>query len=323
MGGVYGYYVSIDNPDALLRFITKNPSDGNYIIKRSGQVVEELNNKDEAIKRANEIQRSIVIDKNSNQWIYSTLSPFLIITDTAIHDFKVFESAIRYAKRNGYTKIYYNNDKNPIWEDKIHLPEKIKINVPQLMQLPELPRGCEVTSLAMIFEYYGKKTDKMELAQNIKKDTTPYQVDEKGRIHYGNPYEGFVGDMYNVDNAGYGVYHKPIAELASRYFKDKVIDLTGLEFQDILYFLSKGYPIWVVTNSTYKPLEESYFEIWHTPTGIVKITNKQHSVVITGYDSNHIYINDPLYTSPNRQVDKELFQTAWEQMGYQAITILK
>ncbi|WP_069999897.1 C39 family peptidase [Cellulosilyticum sp. I15G10I2] len=323
VGGVYGYYIIINSPDTLPAFINKQTPDGHYIIKKSGKTIEEFENKEEAIKKAKDIGRSVVVDKDNNEWIYSTLAPFIIITDTAIHDFEVFDSAMRYAKRNGHNKIYYNNDDKPIWEEQAELPEKIKMDVPVVLQLPELPRGCEVTSLAMIFKYHGLKINKMELADKIRKDTTPYKIDNTGRIYFGNPYDGFVGDMYNRQNHGYGVYHGPIAELADQYFKEKAIDITGLEFEDVLYFVSNGYPVWVVTNSTYKPLEESSFQMWHTPTGIVKVTQRQHAVVITGFDQNNIYINDPLYGKPNRIIEKVSFQKSWEQMGHQAVTIVK
>lgn len=322
LGSVYGYFAIISSPDTLPTFIDKKPPDGKYVIKKSGKVVDELENREEAIEKANNLERSVVIDKKENKWIYSTLSPFLIITDKAVHDFEVFDSALRYAKKNDYHQIYYNNDTKPVWENGAKLPEKKKLKVPLVMQMPELPRGCEVTSLAMLLKYNGMNVNKMDLARSIKKDTTPYQISQNGNISYGNPYDGFVGDMYDVRKNGYGVYHGPIADLAKTYFKERVIDLTGLEFEDVLYFISNDYPVWIITNSTYKPLEENYFQMWHTPTGIVKITNKLHSVVITGYDKEHVYINDPLSSLENRSFNRTEFQKAWEQMGNQAITII-
>ena len=40
-------------------------------------------------------------------------------------------------------------------------------DVPFIKQLPELPRGCEVTSLAMLLQYKGVQVDKMQLASEI------------------------------------------------------------------------------------------------------------------------------------------------------------
>lgn len=265
------------------------------------------------------------INATSNQTLEDNrgLGEYLIITDNNRYPFMTFESALEFAEKNGYSKIYFQDNSTLIWEKDKILMSEVALQVPHLLQYPELARGCEVTSLAMVLNYYGYNVSKMELAEEIKKDTTPYLVDEGGKIHYGNPYDGFVGDIYNIKNNGYGVYHGPIAELAREYSRGKVIDMTGARFEDVLYFLERGAPIWVVVNGAFKPLDESEFEIWHTPTNIVKITKRMHSVVVSGYDQEYIYINDPLYNSPNRRINKQEFKSAWEQMGNQAVVIIK
>lgn len=322
IGGVYIYYVEY-NRYALPTFISKYTYNKKYIIKKAGSIIDDADTLEEAISKASKIKRSIVVNTLTNEWVYSDFKPFLIITDTAIHDFENFKEAVNYAKNNHYKTVYFRNDSDIIWEEQEKNIEIEPLNVPLIQQYPELPRGCEVTSLAMLLQYNNISIDKLTLAKEVKKDTTEYYKDDKGRIYYGNPYDGFVGDMYDIKNNGYGVYHGPIVDLAKKYVGDNVIDLTGVEFNDIIYLLKTGHPIWVITNISYKALDDTYFEIWHTPSGIIKITKKLHAVVITGMDKNNIYINDPFLDYPNKSIDKKNFELAWQQMGHQAVTVFK
>ncbi|HDR7646278.1 C39 family peptidase [Bacillus mycoides] len=188
--------------------------------------------------------------------------------------------------------------------------------VPFIRQLPELPRGCEVTSLAMLLQHKGVQVDKMQLASEIHR--VPFKQDG---LH-GNPYEGFVGNIYTKAEPGYGVYNQPIFNLAEKYVPEKVINLTGRDVQDLYKVISSGSPVWVIINTTFKPLAESSFETWNTSSGKVKITYYEHSVVVIGYDQNFVYVNDPLANNPRKAVPRAEFEKAWEQMGKQAITIL-
>ncbi|TGA95875.1 hypothetical protein E4665_17335 [Sporolactobacillus shoreae] len=192
----------------------------------------------------------------------------------------------------------------------------VLIQAPQIQQNPGLPRGCEVTSLAMLLQQAGVKINKMELATEIKK--VPYE--QNGR--YGDPGEGFVGNMYRISSPGYGVYHQPLVDLAGKYLPFRIADLTGKSFSSIIDSLNDGRPVIVITNVTFRPLPSSAFETWHTASGTVRITRQEHAVLITGYDRNHIYFNNPL-GSKNESADKQSFIKAWEQMGSQAITYTK
>lgn len=189
-------------------------------------------------------------------------------------------------------------------------------DVPFIKQLPELPRGCEVTSLAMLLQHKGVQVDKMQLASEIHR--VPF---EQAGLR-GNPYEGFVGNIYTKSELGYGVYHQPIFKLAEKYVPEKVINLTGREVQDLYKVISSGSPVWVIANTTFKPLSEDSFETWNTSSGEVKITYYEHSVIVIGYDQNFVYMNDPLANNPRKAVPRAEFEKSWEQMGKQAITIL-
>ncbi|WP_394825641.1 C39 family peptidase [Pendulispora albinea] len=192
----------------------------------------------------------------------------------------------------------------------------ILLDVPLIQQNPELPRGCEVTSLAMLLNYVGVDVSKMTLAARI--DKVPYK--ENG--FFGNPNDGFVGDMYDGAKDGYGAYHAPVKRLADAYIANRVVDLTGRGFDALLTdYVGKGRPVWIISNEFFRPLDDSAFTTWRTRTGNVRITWHEHSVVITGFDANYVYINDPLdLAGKNKRLPRQAFRGAWEQMGSQAIS---
>jgi len=201
------------------------------------------------------------------------------------------------------------NIKEPIF------PNSILLDVPLLNQMdkPILYNGCEVTSLAMILNYNGVKVTKNELAKNIKTVPLTYQNGKKG-----NPNAGFVGDMAN--GPGLAVYNKPVFELAQKYVGDRAVNLTNSSFNDLLKKVGQGLPVWIITTNNFSPVSD--FKTWDTPQGKIDITFSEHSVAITGYDENYIYVNDP-YGEKNKKLNRENFIKAWEQMGKQAIVIEK
>ncbi|ACO30124.1 TPA: C39 family peptidase [Bacillus cereus] len=190
-------------------------------------------------------------------------------------------------------------------------------NVPLIQQLPELDRGCEVTSLAMMLQYAGITVDKMKLANEIKK------VDFMNDGVRGNPNEGFVGNIYTFSESGYGVYHGPLFQLAKKYLPNKAVDLTGKSIEELYKSVKAGQPVVMITNATFAPLDEDEFTTWETNNGDVSITYNEHCVVLIGYDQESVYIRDPLKDSLDVKVPREKFEQAWVQMGSQAISYMK
>lgn len=197
----------------------------------------------------------------------------------------------------------------------MEIKDSVRLDVPSISQLPELPRGCEVTSLAMLLHFHGVKVDKMELAEQIIK--VPYKSAGK----HSHPNDGFVGDMYNFQKPGLGVYHDPIMKLATKYIdKDQIENFSGDRFSKIIEHLNHNRPVWVIINADYKKLPDSSFQTWETEKGPIEITRRLHSVVVTGYDEDYIYFNDPLNRVSKAPYND--FKEAWIQMGRQALTIL-
>ena len=205
---------------------------------------------------------------------------------------------------------------NPQNDERVIFAQ-VALDVPVDFQNPELPRGCEVTALAMLMRFHGIDTDKMTLAEKIAKCSVKRE-NINGNIHWGDPNDGFIGDMYDFSKQGLGVYHKPIFDLLTSYTPNAK-DITGGEFTDIEYYLSEGLPVWVIINSLYDFLGQAEFQTWHTPNGIIQITYRMHASVVTGFDEKYIYFSDPLYGAIVK--DRESAVAAWEQMGRQAVII--
>jgi uncharacterized protein YvpB len=203
--------------------------------------------------------------------------------------------------------------KVPVVPEPLVLPKEILLDVPLLNQMdaPRLYNGCEVTSLAMLLQYHGHAVTKNELASKITRVPLKYPDGKNG-----NPHVGFVGNM--EDGPGLGVYHKPIFQLADSYAPGLVENLTKQPFSVVIEKLAAGMPVWVITTANFAPTSE--MKTWTTPQGPVAVTFKMHSVVITGFDEDSIYVNDP-YGVKNRKVNKDHFIQAWAQMGSQAIVI--
>ncbi|RYG72882.1 hypothetical protein EU245_08735 [Lentibacillus lipolyticus] len=195
-------------------------------------------------------------------------------------------------------------------------PESIApMDVPLINQMdePKLYNGCEVSSLAMLLNYHGYDATKNELAAKVPRVPLTYEDGQKG-----NPNEGFVGDMEN--GPGLSVYHGPVHELAQQYAGEKAIDLTGEPVELLYHYISHGLPVWVINTVNFVPGTD--FQTWDTPAGNIDITFDVHSAVVTGYDENYVYVNNP-YGLKNQKVGRENFEAAWEQLGSQAIVIVE
>ena len=191
----------------------------------------------------------------------------------------------------------------------------VSIYVPIINQAPNYMRGCEVVSLQMLLAHAGIEVTTDDLIAGLKFDETPYTLID-GRVHFGNPYLGFVGDIYTFKNPGLGVYYPPIYNLMANYIRP--VNLSEQPFSEIEKYLDSGKPVWVIVNAKYDILEESDFEDWETPAGTLKITKWMHAVVLTGYSETEVFFADPLNKKNNAL--KENFVKAWEQLGSQALS---
>lgn len=220
---------------------------------------------------------------------------------------------------NGASSAHATSPPPSITKPPGPLPKTAMIEVPAQNQLPDLPNGCEVTSLSMLFTAIGDPVSRYTLADEVAKDPQPLVKNKKEEIvEWGDPNVGFVGSMEKV---GFGVYHGPIAALINQILPGRALDLTGQPFDTVLRTVASGTPVEVWTNQNFVPLPDDKFTTWNSPEGPIHTTFYEHAVLLVGYDQDHLYIDNPLGGIHDQEVDRSQFIASWKQMGSQAVTI--
>ncbi|MCI8590354.1 MAG: C39 family peptidase [Clostridiales bacterium] len=191
------------------------------------------------------------------------------------------------------------------------MPEQASLTIDMVRQYPELPNGCETTSLTMVLNHLGYSVSKMDL----KNQYLP--------IGSANFYAYNIGDP--ADRHSYGCYSPVIVETADKFLKDnggvhQVYDLTHYDIEEIYYQVSMGHPVivWITQNLLIRP---SITRVWQEADKAYYWKGPLHCVVLIGYDQqeNTVTWADPLYGVKTGEM--ALFETRWHQMGEQAVVV--
>ena len=183
-------------------------------------------------------------------------------------------------------------------------------NFPCLNQLPELPTGCEVTSLTMVLNYLGYDADKTDIAANYL---------EKGDYPDANPNTTFVGTPF--DKASYGCFAPVITDCANLYGAHAV-NISGASIDQFCQYVENGQPVivWATMNMESTDYGSS---VWIAKDGQLVIwPGMEHCLVMIGFDSakNEVYMADPLnenITTYNFSV----FYQRWLELGCQGVIV--
>ena len=194
------------------------------------------------------------------------------------------------------------------------LPENYQIDVEPVLQLPELPAGCEITSLTCLLNYLGFSADKEVMA-----DTYLNYVLE-GATHY-TLFDKYIGDP-RAD--GYGCYSPVIVKAATEYLADqnssmKAVNLSGSTQEEILLAVASGHPI-VIWN-TVDSMDVSEELAWRTPDGEEVYWCIWEHCLLTGYDlkKNTVTVCDPLKGVAKYNLTQ--FFAVYNDLYQQAMTI--
>ena len=201
--------------------------------------------------------------------------------------------------------------------NEINLLKQIKVvidNFPTYNQYPEYPNGCEVVSLYLMLKYYNVDVDLETLVDELPKGDAPYM--NEGVIVGGDPEIEYLGDPHLSDGKGYGVYQKPIIELANKY-KSGMKDITGSSLSNVLKLVNKGMPVQVWASVNMKNTKICL--IWETyEEKKVSWMCGLHSLVIIGFTHNQVITSDP-YNGTIKYYDRTQFEKMYNQYGKRAI----
>ncbi|MGN0641785.1 MAG: C39 family peptidase [Huintestinicola sp.] len=186
-----------------------------------------------------------------------------------------------------------------------------------IKQNPELPTGCEVTSLAMALKYYNFNIKPTVLADYFL-DKGEYRASDYRKVFVGNPRE----------IAAYGCYSGVIVKCAKKFLstvKERsydVINLTGCSAEELYTYIDMDIPVIVWATSKMIPTAEG--PSWtdaETGETITWVAN-EHCLLLTGYDKEKgiVYLNDPQYGAVGYKT--ELFEQRFAELGNQAVVIV-
>ncbi|SFB27226.1 Uncharacterized protein YvpB [Lentibacillus halodurans] len=196
---------------------------------------------------------------------------------------------------------------------------KVKIKgVPSCKQYPDLPTGCEATSLAMLLNWGGMQVSKYDVANALPKGDKVHKFGSEWKG--ANPNKAFVGDPYtDSDDGSFGVFEGPILKTIEAFMPGKGINLIGRPFDDLLKIIRAGKPVMAWT--TLEQRQTFYGKSWTDEEGnVIDWYENEHAVVLTGIDGDYMIAHDP-HTGRAEYYECDLFERNWASMGGRAVTL--
>lgn len=199
---------------------------------------------------------------------------------------------------------------------------EILLDVPQILQNPELPNGCEITSLCQLLRYLGYDADKCELADRYLPRSERWYGADPDKVYMGNPH---LDD--GSPETGYYCFAGPVAEAARRYLAEHgggytPADLTGADEAALVAQLEAGRPF--VFWATLHFADVQYDACGAYPLaggGEHRVFHTLHCMVCCGVDDDCFTVADPL--DFNRRVPRARFMEVYRQLGSRALVLVK
>lgn len=193
------------------------------------------------------------------------------------------------------------------------LPAVCKLEVPELLQEPELPTGCESVALTMVLMKEGYELEKTTIADEylIYSENSDFS-------------EGYVGNPESYEGAG--CFPPAIVKTANAFLKEhksslRAKEVSCLQLEELFPYIAKGIPVivWTTMYMVEPELSDEGFE----QEGIdYRWYPNEHCVVMSGYDfeSETVTIHDPLEGVVER--DLKAFEDVFDKIGQFAVVLI-
>lgn len=200
----------------------------------------------------------------------------------------------------------------------------VYIDMENILQLPELPVGCEITTLTILLRYYGFDAEKTDLASNYLPKSWGNARYEDGKTYKDSFFYYFIGDPFST---GYGCFSYAIETAANSYISSHgggytVKNISGCSPDTLYEYLIVGTP--VLCWGTDGMIEPEYYETWYDNATGEQLDwyLNEHCFVLAGFNmsAGTVTLNDPMKGIIDYNIDK--FETRFQQMYSQAIVII-
>lgn len=197
-------------------------------------------------------------------------------------------------------------------EESPLIPVNVQLVVPELIQTPELPTGCESVALTIALIYKGFSLDKTTIAQD-------YLIMSSSD----NFVKGYVGDPFSEE--GMGIYPPGLLATARKYLRTQNTDeipqdISGSDFSELLRYVAEGEPVIVWTTMYMLEPEFSEYSVSYKGKDYVWYY-QEHCVVLSGYNLSEgtVTVSDPLEGIVQRNLDD--FSRIYEITGKNAMIL--
>lgn len=192
------------------------------------------------------------------------------------------------------------------------LPPEARLEVENIDQNPELPNGCEITSAAIVLQYWGFSVDKLTLAQDYRPICVPYWEADPNVAFMGNPADELA--FYCLPGVVVTAVNAYLEDAGGQY---TALDISGAPVEELYQWVAQGVPVLVWTTRGFSdPLYNYTFQL---ANGSWPYSNS-HCLVLTGYDLSTCYLADPMLEVS--EVDRATFAQCYRERGQYAVVIV-